>query len=68
MKKGVSKNFSNFIGKRLRWSLFLIKLQRLRRRCFPMNTAKFLKTAISKNICELLLLHKKPSLLAYRLI
>ena len=65
MKKGVPKNFLNFIGKRLCWSLFLIKLQRLRRRCFPMNTAKFLKTPISKNICERLLLHKQPSLLVY---
>ena len=27
LKKGVLKNFSNFIGKRLCWSLFLMKLK-----------------------------------------
>ena len=27
VKKGVLKSFANFIGKHLRWSLFLIKLQ-----------------------------------------
>ena len=27
LKKGVLKNFANFIGKHLRWSLFLIKSQ-----------------------------------------
>ena len=29
-KKGVPKNFTNFTGKQLRWSLFLIKLQAFR--------------------------------------
>ena len=30
VKNGVLKNFANFAGKHLRWSLFLIKLQALR--------------------------------------
>ena len=31
MKKAVLKNFAIFIGKHLRWSLFLIKLQTFRK-------------------------------------
>ena len=27
-------------------------LKRLRHRCFPVNIAKFLRTPVSKNICE----------------
>ena len=52
--KSVFKNFKKFIGKRLCWSLFLIKLQafkawnfvkkRLQHRCFPLNIAKYLRT------------------------
>ena len=62
VKKGVLKNFANFLGKHLYWSLFLIKLQaynfikkRLRQRCFPVQFAKILRTSILKNICERLL-------------
>ena len=49
-KKGVLKNFGNFTGNRLCWSLFLVKLQALR--CFPVKFAKFLRTTILKNIYE----------------
>ena len=45
---GVLKNFTNFTGKHLCWSLFLMKLQ---------------ATPILKNICERLLLHFGLSLL-----
>ena len=54
-KTGALKNFAIFTGKDLFWSLFLIKFQdwrstflfkkRLQRRCFSVNTAKFLRTA-----------------------
>ena len=57
-KKGILKNFAKFTGKHLCQSLFFNKVaglrpatllkERLWRRCFPMNFAKFLKT------------HKKP--------
>ena len=43
VKKGVLKNFENFMGKHL---------------CFPGKFAKFLGTPILKNICERLLLHR----------
>ena len=61
VKKGVLKNFANFIGKHLCWSLFLIKLlafikKRLQHRCFPMKIAKFLRIPNLKSICERLLL------------
>ena len=55
MKKAVLKNFAIFIGKTLSWSLFLIKL--FQHRCFTVNMAEFLRTAILKNICERLLLN-----------
>ena len=55
-KKNVHKNFGIFTGKHLHWSLFLIKLQaikkRLQHRCFPVNIAKCLGAPILKNICE----------------
>ena len=42
--QGVLKSFATV--KHMRWSLFLIKLKkRLQYRCFPMNIAKFLRTA-----------------------
>ena len=56
VKKGVLRNFANFIGKRLCRSLFLIGLQvfrpeafsfikkRLQHRCFPVEFTKFLRT------------------------
>ena len=55
VKKAVLKNFAIFIGKNLSWSLFLIKL--FQRRRFPVNIAKFLRTAILRNICERLLMN-----------
>ena len=58
LKIGVLKNFTMFTGKYLCWSLFSIKLQafrpgkRLRRRCFPANIAKFLRTAFfTEHLC-----------------
>ena len=59
VKEGVLKKFPNFIGKHLCWSPFLIKLQafgqQLQHRHFPVKFANFLRTTISKNICERLL-------------
>ena len=46
------KNFTNFTG--LKACKFVKK--RFQRRRFPVKFAKFLKTPILKNICELLLL------------
>ena len=56
-KKNAHKNFSNFTGKNLCWSLFLIKvacqgLQKKSCTCFPENFVKFLRTAIFRNICK----------------
>ena len=54
LKKGVLRNFANFTGKQLCWSLFLIELQplglqlykkRLQHRCFPVEFTKFLRTS-----------------------
>ena len=52
-KIGAPKNFAILTGKHLCWSLFLglkacnfIK-KRLQHRCFPVNIAKFLRTAFS---------------------
>ena len=61
IKKVLLKIFAIFIGKQLRWSLFLIKSQkfvkkRLQQKCFPVSLAKFLRTLILKNNCERLLL------------
>ena len=50
IKEVILKSFAIFTRKHLCWSLFLIK--GLRRRCFPVNIAKFLRTPILKNICE----------------
>ena len=47
VKKGALKNFANFTGIHLSWSLFLIKLQTLRRfpvkfaKCLPLRTTAF---------------------------
>ena len=59
-KEDVLKNLAKFIGKHLRWSLFLRKLyllkERLRHTCFPLNFAKFLRTSFFiENIPWLLL-------------
>ena len=65
-QKAVLQYFAIFTGNHLCWSIFLIKLQalnacyfikkRLLHKCFPVNTANFLKTSILKSICERLLL------------
>ena len=54
INKAALKNLSKFIGKYLCWSLFLIKL--FQQSCFPVNSAKFLRAPISKNLCERLVL------------
>ena len=48
-KIGVLKNFANFTGRQLCWSLFLIKLlikKELQHRCFPVKFVKFLRTLL----------------------
>ena len=64
-KVGVLKNFTIFTEKHLCRSLFLIKLQafnfskkQLLRRCFPVNIAKFLRTALFTEHPWWLLLNK----------
>ena len=47
-KSDVLKNFANFTGKHLCWSLNFIK-KRLQHRRFPMKFAKFLRTPILQN-------------------
>ena len=64
-KKSVLKNFTNFTGKQLCWSLFFIKLQSSRPATllkrdsntgvFLRNLRRFLRKPILKNICERLL-------------
>ena len=48
IKKAILRNFGNFTGKHLYWSLFAIELQakRLKHRCFPVEYSKFLKTEV----------------------
>ena len=57
-KIGVLETFTDFTGKHLCWSLFLIKLQayacnfikrRIQNKCFPVKFAKFLKTPFLQN-------------------
>ena len=57
VKKVVYKNFVNFAGKHSCWSFFLIKLQAILHRCFPVKFVKFVRT--SANDC---LLTKQMSL------
>ena len=62
-KTGVLKHFAIFTGKHLCWCLFLIELldwrpafslkMRLQYRFFPVNIARFLKTAFLWNTCSL---------------
>ena len=63
VKKSVLKNFANFTGKHLYWSLLqvcnFIK-KRLQHWCFPVKFAKFLRTSVLKKICERLLLFVSP--------
>ena len=64
-KKTVINNFTMFTGKHLCWSLFFNKntgleacnfiKKRLQHRCFLDYAAKFLSTAILKNICDVFL-------------
>ena len=64
-KKCVFKNFADFTGKYLRWSLFLIKLEacnvikkRLQCMCYLVDIPKFLKTPFLKIIGDRLLLEQ----------
>ena len=63
VKKGVLKNFANFTGKHLCWSLLqacdCIK-KRLQHWRFPVKLTKFLRTFVLKNICERLILFNSP--------
>ena len=58
-KKGVLRNFAKFTEKHLCQSLFLLKFIRPQawHRCFPVNFAKFLRTAFLQNTFRRLLLH-----------
>ena len=76
-KIGVLKNFANFTGKHLRWSLFLIKLEaqtcnfikkRLQNRCFPVKFAKFCKHLFLQKIsggCFRKLKYKRKNTILY---
>ena len=65
VEKAVLKNFANVTGKHLRWSLFLMKSYAFRPATllkrdykidlFLVKFPKYLRTPISKNICERLL-------------
>ena len=73
LKNGVLINIANLTGKHLCWSLILESLQAcnftkkgLQHRCFPVKFAKDLRTPISKNICERVLLDKDCILRALR--
>ena len=63
VNKGVYKNFANFTGKPLCWSLLqacnFIK-KRLHHWCFPVKFVKYLRTSSLKKICERLLLFVSP--------
>ena len=76
LKKTVIKNFAIFTGlKHLCWSLFSNKnaclkacnfiKKTLQHRWFLDSTAKFLRTAILKNLCERLLLRVLPFMLVW---
>ena len=63
VKKGIPKNFANFTGKHLCWSLLQacnFNKKRLQHWCFPVKLSKFLRTSILKNICERLILFNSP--------
>ena len=47
IKQGVLKNFIKFTGKHLCWSLFFNKVAGLSHRCFPVNSADFLRIPFS---------------------
>ena len=52
VKKGVLRNFANFTGKYLCWSLFLLDFMKKRHqyRFFPVELTKFLRTTNSKSV------------------
>ena len=58
VKKDVLKNLAIFTREHLCWSRFLITLRTFKRfqGCFPVKTAKCLRTGIFKNICKQLFL------------
>ena len=67
MKKGVLRNFAEFIGKNLSESLFwwscrpeaaTLLIKRLWHRCFPVNFAKFPRTTFLQNTAGRLLLNQ----------
>ena len=68
-EKSAIRNAAKFTGKHPYQSLFFNKVaglrpatlvkKRLRRRCFPVNFAKFIRTPILKNICKQLLLKQE---------
>ena len=67
MKKGVLRNFAEFIGKHLPESLFwwscrpeaaTLLIKRLLHRCFPVNFAKFPRTTFLQNTAGRLLLNQ----------
>ena len=57
-KKDTLKNVANLTRKHLRQNLFLIQFikKRLQHKCFPVKSAKILRTPILQSICERLLL------------
>ena len=66
VKKDILRKFTKFTGKHLRQSLFFNKVagtacnfikKRPWHRCFPVNFAKFLRTAFSQDTCGWLLLY-----------
>ena len=62
LKKGAPSNFTKFTGKNPCQSLFFNKVatllkKRFCHRCFPVNFAKFLRTAFLQNTSDWLLLH-----------
>ena len=72
-KIGVLKNFANFRGKHLCWSVFLRKVQAMpaaswkgfQHRCFPVKFAKCLRKAFLTEYLRWLLLHLRWLLLYF---
>ena len=61
-KINIFKNFANFLGKHLFWSLFnkIVIIKRLEDRCFAEKFAKFLRTTFfTKHLRWLLLVHAR---------
>ena len=74
MKNGALLNFIKFTGKHLFQGLLFNKAaglgtatllkKKLRRRCFPLNLAKFLRTPYLQNASARLQIQKEPCILA----